>query len=970
MPYFQERYPEVRFPVAEGNSPGFRKAQLGAAWAISSHFTQRTEPALVTMPTGSGKTAVLILIAFMLRSERTLVLTPNVLVRDQIFEEVKTLKTLLRVGALPQNTPGPNIKVVAKRITTEQDWENLRAFDVVVATPHSLSPGLAPIPSPPVDLFDLILVDEAHHSPARTWSELLEAFPSAKKVLFTATPFRRDRGEIKAKFVYTYSLRRAYAEGVFGNIRYIPISDPGGDVPVDVALAIKAMEVLRQDRESGFDHYLMVRTDSKKKANELRKIYSDYTDLNLQLVHSGYSYKRIRETIKKLREGELDGIICVAMLGEGFDLPQLKIAAIHAPHKSLEVTLQFIGRFARTTRETIGEAKFLAVPNDLKLETERLYREDAVWQEIVANLSASRIDAEVGLQDDLSTFSMEMVAQEDLSDLSLYSLEPYQHVKIYSVRSLNLAAPIRLPPSFSIVYENYSEELSARVVITRETEQPKWTDQERFERAEYDLFVLYYNQAASLLFINSSRRSVGIYETIAASVSSKSHRILPLFKINRVLRELRSIECFNIGMRNRAKHASVETYRIMAGAQTQKGISKTTGRLFNRGHVFAKVDGDEASTTIGYSSGSKVWSNGYAKIPEQIDWCKVIAEKILNDQEFSTGSELDDLPLSSALIGIPDTVIALDWHEEFYLRPFDVHYSNEKEEVRCPILDCDLTVEHANGDSIVLKISSEGFGVPVVYRNDGGRFFEKLESNGSRLDAMLPTEVVDFVDCLNDFPLSFYTPDLSRVCGEEKFPGWLDAPPYDIDRIEVWDWKDLGVDIECEYETDAAQSTERMSIHACLATRLRDGYEVVFYDHGPGEIADFLTLKVEGQTVVIALYHCKASSSVSPGERVADIYEVAGQVVKSTLWLKRPSDLQKKIERRMKRGSRFVKGTIEDLRRVLAIAAIKGTRYEIVLVQPGISAVKLTEVGLSILGAAHGYVNSAGLFEMRVISSL
>ena len=76
----------------------------------------------------------------MLRSERTLVLTPNILVRDQIFEEFKTLKTLLRVGALPQNTPGPNIKVVARRITTEQDWENLRVFDDVVATPHSLSP--------------------------------------------------------------------------------------------------------------------------------------------------------------------------------------------------------------------------------------------------------------------------------------------------------------------------------------------------------------------------------------------------------------------------------------------------------------------------------------------------------------------------------------------------------------------------------------------------------------------------------------------------------------------------------------------------------------------------------------------------------------------------------------------------------------------------------------------------------------
>ena len=838
MTYFRDRYSELCFPVAEGNSSGFRKAQLGAAWAISSHFTQRSESALVTMPTGSGKTAVLILTAFMLRSERTLVLTPNVLVRDQIVEEFKTLRTLLRVGALPQNTPGPNVKVVTRRIATEQDWENLRVFDVIVATPFSLSPGLASVPSPPNDLFDLILVDEAHHAPARTWSELLAAFPAGKKVLFTATPFRRDRSEIKARFVYTYSLRRAYEERVFGNIKYIPISNMSGDPPVDAALALKAMEVLRQDREGGLNHYLMVRTDSKKKANDLRKIYSDYTDLNLELVHSGYTYKRIRETIKKLREGKIDGIICVAMLGEGFDLPELKIAAIHAPHRSLEVTLQFIGRFARTSQGAIGEAKFLAAPNDLKLETERLYREDAVWQEIIANLSALRIDAEIELQEDLDTFGEETVLQEDFNDLSLYSLGPYRHVKIYSVRNVDLTLPIRLPPSFSVVYQNYSADLSTLVVITRETEQPKWTDQERFERAEYDLFVLYYDQASNLLFINTSRKTLSVYEMVAASVSGKSHRILPLFKINRVLRKLSSIECFNIGMRNRARHASIETYRIMAGAQTQKAISKTTGRLFNRGHVFARVDDDEASTTIGYSSGSKVWSNKYIKIPELIDWCKIIAEKIASDKEFSTGSELDDLPLSSAAVGIPDAVIALDWHEEVYLRPFDVRYSDEGVVIH-PILDHDLAIENLNTDSIVFSISAENSSLRVVYRNDGSRFFERLESGGA-VEALLSSEAVDLIDFLNNYPVSFYTPDFSRICGEEKFPGFADTPPYDIDHIEIWDWNDLGVDIECEAETE--RPSGGISIHDYLSNRLKGEYDVVFYDHGSGEIADFLDI--------------------------------------------------------------------------------------------------------------------------------
>ena len=58
------------------------------------------------------------------------------------------------------------------------------------------------------------------------------------------------------------------------------------------------------------------------------------------------------------------------MLGEGFDQPSLKIAALHAPHASLGITLQFIGRFARVGNETLGAAQFFAVPAEIEGEME------------------------------------------------------------------------------------------------------------------------------------------------------------------------------------------------------------------------------------------------------------------------------------------------------------------------------------------------------------------------------------------------------------------------------------------------------------------------------------------------------------------------------------------------------------------------------------------------------------------------
>jgi superfamily II DNA or RNA helicase len=41
-------------------------------------------------------------------------------------------------------------------------------------------------------------------------------------------------------------------------------------------------------------------------------------------------------------------VVCVGIVGEGVDLPALKIAALHDAHRSLTVTLQFVGRLTRT----------------------------------------------------------------------------------------------------------------------------------------------------------------------------------------------------------------------------------------------------------------------------------------------------------------------------------------------------------------------------------------------------------------------------------------------------------------------------------------------------------------------------------------------------------------------------------------------------------------------------------------------
>lgn len=104
------------------------------------------------------------------------------------------------------------------------------------------------------------------------------------------------------------------------------------------------------------------------------------------------------------------------------------------------------------------------------------------------------------------------------------------------------------------------------------------------------------------------------------------------------------------------------------------------------------------------------------------------------------------------------------------------------------------------------------------------------------------------------------------------------------------------------------------------------------------------------------LYHCKGSGAQQAGDRVDDVYEVCGQVVKSILWLNSGDKMFNKIKDRLRGGSTFICGDRAHLKTCIETMGWKKTRFEVVLVQPGISQSKSTAKIWHVLAAADEYV--------------
>ena len=965
MSYFSDQYQNIFYPIATETSTGLRNAQLGAIYAISSYFTlYDKKPALVVMPTGSGKTSVLILTAFTQRANKVLVITPSILVRGQIYDEFSNLTTLKKLDVLYKNIKGPSTIELKSYLSSKEDWIQISNYNVIISTPNIIYKAFKGHFKPGTEFFDLVLVDEAHHSSSLSWNTIINYFSNSKKVFFTATPFRRDKKEIEGELIYSYPLSKAFEDKIFSDLYFFPIQEQMG-IKKDIVLAKEAEKIFLEDRESGYDHYLFVRTSSIPSAKELYKIYGENTKLNLKIVDSTKTYSSIIKTIEQLKNKKLDGVICVNMLGEGFDFPNLKIAAIHSPHKSLAATLQFIGRFVRTNTSNIGQAKFLAIVNEeLEVENTTLYAKDIIWREKIIDMSEGRIEREGEVKKVLNTYNELITEEEDYEELSIYNVNPYFHVKIYKIIDFNYPEIIDIPGQ-EIVNTYISKELNSIIVITREITRPRWFASDQLTNIDHNLFIIYFDEQTNLLFINSSIKTIEFYDFISKQFTKNKLERIQQSQIHKVLADITETDFFSIGLVNRFG-GSGETYRIMTGPSTQNSVHKSDGRLYSSGHLFGRGKSNGENTTIGYSSASKVWSNRYDQIPLFIKWCKQIATKLVSNKIVKTNSALDDLPQGINITEFPGEIYFATWSQGSFSDPPVIKLFEDSEAIyEEQLLDFEIYIikeKNFNNERVKIDLKYDDIIIPLEYNfNDLFKIRDEFEF---QIQIFNNIDSFDIVSYLKEYPLDFYLVNNNAMIHEHL----LYSPPtqenlhFDREQIISFNWEKYSTNIQKEFDGDT-------SIHETLKKYfIAADYDYIIYDHGTREIADFITIR-DNNEIKIELYHVKAAKSKTvKSNRVDEVYEVSQQAIKSLKWIYNIATLRNKLKSRINNNrDKIIKGSYDEMMELLSLS--KRLDYELFIVQPGISKSKLTSKIAELLAACDYYIRIGGNKKLTIIGS-
>jgi ATP-dependent helicase IRC3 len=229
-----------------------------------------------------------------------------------------------------------------------------------------------------------VIIDEAHHSTAKTYREVLDLIKTSTNNMqilgLTATPFRsatNEEGLLKKVFkddiIFNVDLDYLIKQGILSNPQF-------EDIAISSSVDEESIEKLAKEIDKkGFNDNLpsgivnqliankersdlIIKTYDKLKYGQCLVFAVNVADANSinglfikngvksEVLHAKMDNKTRKNILDKYRNSELDILVNVNILTEGTDLPQTKSVFLARPVKSRILLTQMVGRALRGER--------------------------------------------------------------------------------------------------------------------------------------------------------------------------------------------------------------------------------------------------------------------------------------------------------------------------------------------------------------------------------------------------------------------------------------------------------------------------------------------------------------------------------------------------------------------------------------------------------------------------------------------
>ena len=301
---------------------------------------------MVQMPTGTGKTYLLAALVGLFLKEEVWVVAH----RRELVSQIKD--------------------------TLEKFFSSLKSTSIKVISIQWLSRHYGEMEEKP----GLIVIDEAHHALAETYAEVMNAYPKAKKLGLTATPYRLNGKGFTDLFdtlLCSWSMERFIAEGRLSLYDYYSIKpDSAAQLQID-SLQKRGADGDYQQKELNevmdvkpslkrlcltIKEYVpgkkgIVYAISIQHAEHIAEFYRE-NSIKAVAISSKTPSSLRKELIERFKSSsllsslnstsdEIEVLVSVDLFSEGFDCPDVEFIQLARPTLSLAKYMQMVGRGLR-----------------------------------------------------------------------------------------------------------------------------------------------------------------------------------------------------------------------------------------------------------------------------------------------------------------------------------------------------------------------------------------------------------------------------------------------------------------------------------------------------------------------------------------------------------------------------------------------------------------------------------------------